>query len=681
MLFLEVVLKEVKRFVHLLFFKNSSTFEKYFGIQNLNYMKKILLSSLFVAITGVANAQLFVKDGSYVFMTNQYMTVMQDVNLNNSGNFYLRNTSQLLQKGSGSGLNSGTGKLSVFQEGTVNNFQYNYWCSPVGNGAGVGSDTGDNLFGIDLLNRPTGLVTYTAAEILPMNSYNGTATGGALSTMQIAPYWIWKFVSLSPIYANWQHVGNLQTLNPGEGFTMKGTSGTDPLVAQAAEGVANKTAAGQRYDFRGRPNDGDIAVAVSNGNLTLVGNPYSSAVSLNMYLVENRGDSFNVGTGAVISGGNTAAINGTAYFWEHSKSGASHVLSTYVGGYGTYVANGANIADAGTWVAATWATYDGAGNQVSPGTSTGSNFKRQYTPIGQGFMVQGVAAGSSVMKNKYRHFVRENNNAIDGSTFERSSNANSANNTVWDDIPNMAGLDYTKISRLPVPQIKLLTILNNEKSTEVAMAFNPNTTDDYDLGYDAISPEVYANATNLVYFGQNNNDKKCVITTLPFDMDKRIQIAFKCAAPSTFKVKVSEVINFTDAEDVYIHDKETGIYYNIKSGEFNMSLPAGENATRFEVTFKNFEVLANDDMTLAADAFDVFQNNTTDKLTIVNSLNKDVVNCTVYDVTGKLVITKKNLGKNNVIELPTNALSDGVYIVKLNTKDNVAVEKKIIVGN
>ena len=96
-MFLEVVLKEVKQFVYLLFLKNSSTFEKYFGIQNLNYMKKILLSSLFVAITGVANAQLFVKDGSYVFMTNQYMTVMQDVNLNNSGNFYLRNTSQLLQ--------------------------------------------------------------------------------------------------------------------------------------------------------------------------------------------------------------------------------------------------------------------------------------------------------------------------------------------------------------------------------------------------------------------------------------------------------------------------------------------------------------------------------------------------------------------------------------------------------
>lgn len=655
------------------FLKNSSTFEKYFGAQNLNYMKKKLLTSLVIAITGVVNAQLFVKDGSYVFMTNQYMTVMNDVNLNNSGNFYLRNTSQLLQKGSGASVNSGTGKLSVFQEGTVNDFQYNYWCSPVGNGAA------GNPFGVALLNRSTGLISSTDAEILPMNSYNGTATGGTGGTMQIAPYWIWKFVSLSPIYANWQHVGNLQTLNPGEGFTMKGTSGLDILVVDA-DGVANKTGAAQRYDFRGRPNDGDISVAVSNGNLTLVGNPYSSAISLNMYLVEHTGRQFD-GAGNVSADVNPAVIDGAAYFWEHNKSGASHVLSTYVGGYGTYVANGATIATPGTWVAATWATYDGAGNQVSGGTSTGSNFKRQYSPIGQGFMVKGVAAGSSVMKNKYRHFIRENNNIIDGYTFERNSNTNTnlTNTQSWDDIPNMAGIDYTQISRLPVPQIKLLAILNNEISIEVAMAFNPNTSDNYDLGYDGILPDV--NAANLVYFGQDNNEKKCVITTLPFNEDKRIPIAFKCAAQSTFKVKVSEFINFTDSENVYIHDKETGIYFDIKNSEFNINLPAGENATRFEVTFKNFNALVNDNNNLGADAFEVYQNNKNAMLTIVNTLSKDVLNCTVYDVTGKLVITKKNLGKSNLIELPTNALSDGVYIVKLNTADNVSVEKKIIVGN
>jgi hypothetical protein len=294
--------------------------------------------------------------------------------------------------------------------------------------------------------------------------------------------------------------------------------------------------------------------------------------------------------------------------------------------------------------------------------------------------VQGIAAGSSVMKNAYRVFVKEG--VANNSTFERSSSTSAStveNN--WNEIPNVAGIDYTQISKLPVPQIKLLAILNDARSVEVAMAFNPNTSDDYDLGYDGISPDVYVNAPNMVYFGQNNNDKKCVITTLPFDMDKRIPIAFKCATASTFKVKVSEVINFTDSENVYIHDKETGNYFDIKNGEFNTSLPAGENATRFEVTFRNFDALAIDNNNLGANSFEVYQNNKNAMLTIVNPLNKDVLNCTVYDVTGKLIITKKNLGENNLIELPTTALSDGVYIVKLNTADNVSVEKKIIVGN
>jgi hypothetical protein len=646
-------------------------------------MRKILLTSLMFAFTGVVNAQLFVKDGSYVFMTNQYMTVMQDVNLNNTGSFYLRNTSQLLQKG-GASVNSGTGKLSVFQEGTVNNFQYNYWCSPVGNGAA------GNPFGVALLNRPTGLITSTPAEILPTNNANGTATGGAAGTMQIAPYWIWRFVSLSPIYANWQYVGNAQTINPGEGFTMKGTSGTDATAADAAEdneliaGVqakANNTGSAQRYDFRGRPNDGDISVTVSSGNLTLVGNPYSSAINLNMYLVEHTGRSYDATTGVISPGGNPNIIDGSAYFWEHSKSGNSHILNTYVGGYGTYVANGVNIATPGTWTAATWATYDGAGNQVSAGSSTGSNFKRQFSPIGQGFMVKGVGAGgASTMKNKYRVFVREG--VGNESTFEKTANSNqTVNQQNWDEIPNVADIDYKQLSKLPVPQIKLLAILNNEKSTEIAMAFNPNTSDNYDLGYDAVSPEDNANTPNLVYFGQDNNVKKCVITTLPFDIDKRIPLAFKCGAQSDFKVKVSDVINFTGSDNVYIHDKVTGIYYDIVNNEFAINLPAGENTTRFEVTFKNFDVLSNDNNNLAADSFEVFQNNKKSMLTIVNTLGKDVVNCSVYDVTGKLVITKKNLGKNNLIELPTNALSDGVYIVKLNTDDYVSVEKKVIVGN
>jgi hypothetical protein len=71
-------------------------------------------------------SQVHVSSNSYIFVNNQFMYVKQDINLQNDSNFFLRNNSQLLQGTTGAGANTGAGKLSVFQEGTVNNFQYNY---------------------------------------------------------------------------------------------------------------------------------------------------------------------------------------------------------------------------------------------------------------------------------------------------------------------------------------------------------------------------------------------------------------------------------------------------------------------------------------------------------------------------------------------------------------------------
>ena len=225
-------------------------------------MKRIILSTLTFLGSVTAFSQMYVSPNSYVFVNDQFMYVRQDVNLQNNGNFFLRNNSQLLQGGSGASANTGAGKLSVFQEGTVNNFQYNYWCSPVGNASAA---VGNEAFGITMLNRPTGLTTSTAATILPTNNYNGTA-----SPLAIAPYWIWRFIT-SNAYAQWAYVGAATAINAGEGFTMKGTSGNDTTVADAIEGVQNNAGNKQRYDFRGKPNDGTISVAVSNGNFTLVG--------------------------------------------------------------------------------------------------------------------------------------------------------------------------------------------------------------------------------------------------------------------------------------------------------------------------------------------------------------------------------------------------------------------------
>ena len=100
------------------------------------YIFFVLIFPLFV------NAQVDLSvspspDGedSYVYVNNEILFVTKGINLEKNNNssteasIYLRSKAQLLQ---GDDIdNSGDGYLSVFQEGTSNAFDYNYWGMPV----------------------------------------------------------------------------------------------------------------------------------------------------------------------------------------------------------------------------------------------------------------------------------------------------------------------------------------------------------------------------------------------------------------------------------------------------------------------------------------------------------------------------------------------------------------------
>ena len=244
-------------------------------------MKKLTLLLVFFVFGYTGYSQLFVKNGSYLYSNNQVVFVKQDVNLETNSNFYLRNQAQLVQGKTGVSTNSGNGKLSVFQEGTSNRYVYNYWCSPVGVASG---SAGNTNFGILLMNRPTDL---TNTSVITTTAYDGSTSN---SSLVVAKHWIWKYITANgynPGGPNgWIHVQDAQTLLPGQGFTMKGVSGTDATLITTETVQANNAGNNQRYDFRGRPNDGDIAVDVDLNDYTLTGNPYPSAMNVSAFLLD-----------------------------------------------------------------------------------------------------------------------------------------------------------------------------------------------------------------------------------------------------------------------------------------------------------------------------------------------------------------------------------------------------------
>ena len=103
-------------------------------------MKKAVFIFCVLFSVNAVIGQIFVKNGSFIFDKGTVVYAKGNLELNTNSNFYLRNEGQFLQGTTGSSTNTGDGKLSVFQEGTVNNFAYNYWCSPVGTATPLTSD-------------------------------------------------------------------------------------------------------------------------------------------------------------------------------------------------------------------------------------------------------------------------------------------------------------------------------------------------------------------------------------------------------------------------------------------------------------------------------------------------------------------------------------------------------------
>ncbi len=623
-------------------------------------MKTVKIVVLFIYLFFGLNCvfgQIFVKD-SYVYVADNYLYVKDGIELNTANsNLYLRNGAQLLQGASATvSTNKGTGSLSVFQEGTSNNFAYNYWSSPVGESL---TTAGNSPFSITQLGVPTSSTTTTVATALDNNFWDGFSTPGSVN---IARRYIYNFIS-SSTYAQWLYVG-IGNSNPGYGFTMKGVSGTDATTATAVQafgGAANNPGFAQRYDFRGKPNDGVITVTIGAGKQTLTGNPYPSAIDLQLF--------YNL---------NSTKIESSISYWEQPNSTAtSHYLTAYKGGYGVY--NAVN----NLYVPAAIFSTDQNGIAIEPSTATGGIYKRKFAPVGQGFMITGKAGiltnSVATFDNNLRVVVKETTAAnLTDSEFHRvnmSSQNATVDNDFYGSIPNVAGIDYTLISKAPTPNIRIATSFGTgEASRQVLLVFKAGAIDDVDAS-DSKSPDANGSLPQDMYIFLNNSEY--VMSGTTFDINKKFAVGFKNTQVANYKMKVQQIENFNGANAIYLHDKVNDLYYDIKNASHEFSMPAGANNTKYEITFTQ-GALSNPENTIAS--FDVFQNNVNSVLTIRNPKLIDIKNCELFDMTGKLIFNKTNLGSQSEFTFQTANLSQGVYIVNITTSENQKISKKVIVA-
>ena len=572
-------------------------------------------------ICNLSFSQLSVRNTSYVFINDEIVFVEDDINLNEAAStIYLRSEAQVIQ-GSGTTGNSGVGELSVYQEANAGEHEYNYWCSPIGSKT---SNNINNPFGISFLNDVTGLITSTPATYNSTNSYNGTS-----SPLNIEPHWVWKFIA-SDNYGEWIHVKGNTTINPGEGYTMKGTIGS---------------ANAQRYDFRGKPNTGTIGVSVATNQFTLVGNPYPSALDALAYIHDVE---------------NASVINGTLYYWEQDQTVNSHYINAYNGGYATYTIDATGLVE--TFIPAVFNTYDGNGSVNVANTGIGTKTARRYIPIGQGFMVEGTANGVVKAKNSHRSYVKES--AANSEFFKSSGDKKSkVNQSVFSIMP-----EAYKRFRLNID-------FNDLYTRQLVQTFHPTATDGFDYGLeskinaaDVLSSDAYWTIDNDSYLAEAST----------FNEELKIPLVIKVAEESPIRIRIADIQNFTNSQSIYVHDIENETYVDLKEQDFEVYLERGEYNDRFEITFTE-QVLSNTESSF--ETFKILHNNNTAILKIINKNNIELTQFQLYDILGKLILNDKLQSSNRKQTYSTSSLSNGVYIAKVTTAGNQIISKKIIVAN
>merc|ERR1711879_577664 len=94
-------------------------------------------------------------------------------------------------------------------------------------------------------------------------------------------------------YTDWIALNQYSNLNPGEGYTMKGS---------------NSILTEQNYVYSGTPNNGEFYLPIAFGEQSLIGNPYPSAIDANQFINDNL------------------SVFDTLYFWVDGGS-TSHALT------------------------------------------------------------------------------------------------------------------------------------------------------------------------------------------------------------------------------------------------------------------------------------------------------------------------------------------------------------------
>ena len=346
------------------------------------------------------------------------------------------------------------------------------------------------------------------------------------------------------------------------------------------------------------------------------------------------------------------------YFWDHFAS-STHVLSEYQGGYATY-----------TLIGGTAAISNDV--RINNTGAVGTKIPERYIPVGQGFFVSAIVdaaltglttvdGGDILFKNSQRIFKKEAVTGTNsGSVFLRSSNTKSDAEAVDEDID---------------PRQKIRLMLDSAKGyhRQLLVGVDENASNNFDLGYDAALIE--DNKEDMYW--QFNNAKFIIQAVNNFDEQQVLPLGIKTNIEGLSTLKIDTLENIEDGMQIFIHDKELGLYHDLRANNYEVYLTTGEHHERFELTFsKPSASLSVDDFEV--NSLQTYFSNEKKSIIVHNPMLEQIKTIEMVNMLGQSVYRFDYEISENYTELKTNPLSVGTYIIKAETTEGT-ISKKVLV--
>ena len=231
----------------------------------------------------------------------------------------------------------------------------------------------------------------------------------------------------------------------------------------------------------------------------------------------------------------------------------------------------------------------------------------------------------------------------------------------------------------PLKALSQIKLSNVNENVMTRIYFIEGTTRGLDPGYDAAAYSAtsvdFALFTNLL---EDNTGLDIAIQSLPYNdsNDVVVPLGIKAKTGMELSISIDEDSTLPSNINVYLEDKQTNTFNLLNDAPFNFTTTTAMKGTgRFYIHY-SAKTLSVKDMGLT-DNLRVYTTFSPKALLIKGQLTR-ATTANLYDIQGRLVLSKLLSADSTENSMDITTVSAGVYVVKINTDNQVKTQKVII---